>query len=191
MDVWCLIAGELKPCVVDLHGDITFEILVLENGPNLNLSLVVLVTNAEEVVIDDLLQIVLLDALQLGEELFVLLLALIVDEHNALLSLEDPREESSLPAHHFSNLKGFLAPFIPEFGHLSQMPLQHPPGVDGADELADQHRASFFQHIMRHQRVKVEVLLCEELLTHIGVRTITQHFQLVVVLQCARAHVLQ
>ena len=53
----------LKALVFDLHGDLIAEVLVLEDDVDLDLALVVLVADAVEVVIDDLLQVVLLDAL--------------------------------------------------------------------------------------------------------------------------------
>ena len=53
----------LEALVFDLHGDLIAEVLVLEDDVDLDLALVVLVADAVEVVIDDLLQVVLLDAL--------------------------------------------------------------------------------------------------------------------------------
>ena len=49
--------------VFDLDGDLVAEVLVLEDDVDLDLALVVLVADAVKVVIDDLLQVVLLDAL--------------------------------------------------------------------------------------------------------------------------------
>ena len=53
----------LEALVFDLDGDLIAEVLVLEDDVDLDLALVVLVADAVEVVIDDLLQVVLLDAL--------------------------------------------------------------------------------------------------------------------------------
>ena len=57
---------KFEALVFNLHGDLIAEVLVLEDDVDLDLALVVLVADAVEVVIDDLLQVVLLDALQLS-----------------------------------------------------------------------------------------------------------------------------
>ena len=52
--------------IVDLDSDLVAEVLVLQDDVNLDLTLKELVANAVEVIIDDLFQVVLLDALQLS-----------------------------------------------------------------------------------------------------------------------------
>ena len=88
----------------------------------MHLALIVGIANSEEVVIHDLIQIVLLHALELLKRLLVFLFTLIEGKQSALLTLEDFLEELSLASEHFANLDAFLAPVLyvrREFLHFS------------------------------------------------------------------------
>ena len=63
--------------VIDLDGDFFLEVLVLKHDVDLDLALIVLIAHPVIIVIDYFLQIVLLYALQLSQELLELFLTLI------------------------------------------------------------------------------------------------------------------
>ena len=110
---------EFKSRVINLNCHFILQILVLEDDVDLYLSLIVLIADFEEVVIDDLLQVDLLDALQLSQDLLELFLPLVVQEHDSLFSLKDPREEPSPSSDHLSYFRGLLTPLINELWQRS------------------------------------------------------------------------
>ena len=63
--------------VINLDGDLVFEVLVLEHDVDLDLALIILIADPVVIVIDYLLQVVLLYALQFSQELLELFLALV------------------------------------------------------------------------------------------------------------------
>ena len=71
------------------------------------------------------------------------------------------------------------------------MPLQGPPGVEGTEESKHHLLGSLSLRVVSHECEEVHVLLAKEKLPRLQVRSIPQQSLLVVVLQRARAQVLQ
>ena len=76
----------------------------------MHLAFVVSIADTEEVVIQDLIQIVLLHALELLQRLLELLFTLIVGKQSAFLTLEDFLKEPSFASEHLANFEPYFAP---------------------------------------------------------------------------------
>lgn len=93
------------------------QVLVSQEDPNTRLPLVELVTDAVEVVIEDLRQIVILNLLQFLVHLFQFFLAMVVLHHNAKLTIEDLCQEFAPSLHHTFRLLRLAEPVIDKVAH--------------------------------------------------------------------------
>ena len=115
----CIVAdqvSEQESSIVNVDGART-EILMLKQNPDSHLAFVILVTDAIEVIVHDLIKVVLLHRLQFSQCLFVLLLllfALQMNHHCAFLALEDFSEEFALASEDFAHLVELVVPVFDE-----------------------------------------------------------------------------
>ena len=93
------------------------QVLPLAQDPNIVPPLKEFVAYSIEVVIEDLGQVVILYFLQLLVNLFELLLALIVLEHDAMFSGEDRSQEFASSFRHAPYFLGSLEPVVDEIFH--------------------------------------------------------------------------
>ena len=89
-------------------------VLVHEQDPDVHLSLIELIAYAIEIVIEDLAQVVFFDCLQLLEQLFELLFALIEFEHDFKFPLEYLSQKLSFDRGHIADQFRLIEPIVEE-----------------------------------------------------------------------------